>query len=149
MPDLSSMFCVPFGGWKNKRAASKHGCDLVSIYQSHFGIYKTLRTPQVLGSHSFLFLPSLLTCNQLYFNCIKIGQKKKYPLLQLNGSFVTGGSASFSIPICKQRTVTMLVLVAFYKHPHFCMAKPLTLLFRYAHIHAASMKQRNQGTRER
>lgn len=147
MPDLSSMFCVPLGGvWKNKRVASEHGCDLVSIYQSHFGIYQTPRTPQVLGSHSFPFLPSLLTCNQLYFNCIKIRHKKIHLLLQLNGSFVTGGSASSSIKFCKQRTVTILELVAFYKHPHICMTKPLTLLFRHAHIHAASMEQRNQGT---
>lgn len=79
MPDLSSMFCVPLGagvgGGKINEVSRKCGCDLVSFYQSHFssksGIYQTLRKPQVLGSHSFPFLLSLLTCNQLCFNCIK------------------------------------------------------------------------------
>lgn len=80
MPDLSSMFCVPFGGGgKINELSPERGCDLVSIYQSHFssksGIYQTLRMPQVLGSHPFLFLVSLLACNQLCFNCIKTWNK--------------------------------------------------------------------------
>lgn len=129
MPDICSMFCVPFGGWKNKRVAPKHGCDLVSIYQSHFGsksgIYQTPRMPQVLGSHSFPFLRSLLTYNQLYFNCIKNSQQKNSPTFAVNW---IPHRWKPSILFYKQRVVTILGLVAFYKHPHFCMSKYRTLL---------------------
>ena len=67
-------------GWKKINELSpEHGCDLVSIYQSHFsskfGIYQTLRMPQVLGSHSGPFLLDLLTGHQLCFNCIKTWNK--------------------------------------------------------------------------
>lgn len=74
------VFLLEGGGWGwITELSPKRGCDLVSIYQSHFssksGIYQTLRMPQVLGSHSFPFLLSLLTCNQLCFNCIKMWNK--------------------------------------------------------------------------